>query len=233
MAHERLVEALRSVAGEVPVLLGRAVWANLPLLLAIDLLVVLASLPALVTFAAGWAVFVPLVAGVLLGPVWAAAMSVAGAMVREDDVSFRQVGVALQRHGLVGLRIGLVVGAVAAVSVGTLTLWDANPDRVWLLVPLVVDGSVLALVAVASLSAFTLAEGGLRGWDLWLGSLQLAARRPFLTAGTIAVAVLAAFAVSWLPLVALVLPGPFAVYLAACAYSPATSSTSRPSVSSR
>lgn len=201
-----MVNALRRVAGELPVVVGRTVWAHLPLLLVINVVVVLACLPGLLV-ALAWPVVAPLVFGAVLGPVWAGVVSVAGALVRDEPWSVR--------NGLAGLRIGVVFGIVGAAGVGTLTLWNANPERTWLLGPLFVDGTVLALLAVASLSVFTLAENGLRGWNLWLTALRLAAQRPVLTAGTIALAVLAGFAVSWLPLVALFLPGPFAVYLAA------------------
>lgn len=184
----------------------RTVWAHLPLLLVIDLVVVLACVPgALVALV--WPVAAPLIFGAVVGPVWAGALSVAGALVRDEPWSVR--------NGLAGLRIGLVCGAVAAVAVGTLTLWNANPERTWLLGPLFVDGTVLILLAVASLSVFTLAECGLRGWNLWLTAWRLAARQPLVTAGTVALVVLAGLAVSWLPAIAVVLPGPFAVYLAA------------------
>ncbi|MBM7785026.1 hypothetical protein [Tenggerimyces flavus] len=201
-----IVNALRAVAGELPVIVGRTVWTQLPLLLVVDLVVVVACVPG-VLVALVWPMLAPLVFGAVLGPVWAGALSVAGALVRDEPWSVR--------NGLAGLKIGLVLGAVGAAAVGTLTLWNANPERTWLLVPLFVDGTVLALLAVASLSAFTLAESGLRGWNLWLSALRLAARRPVLTAGTLALAILAGLAVSWLPAIALVLPGPFAVFLAA------------------
>jgi hypothetical protein len=222
-----MASALRAVSGELPALVGRTVWANLPLLLVVDVLVVLAALPAVAVALAGWPLFAPLVAGALVGPAWAAAVSVAGALLREDSVGARQLPSAFRRHGPAGLRIGLLVGAVATIAAGTLTMWDANPERTWLLVPLFVDGSVLALLAVGCLFAFPLAESGLRGRDLWLGALRLAAGRPYVTAGLVALVALAGLAVSWLPLLAVVLPGPFAVYVAA------TSSTSSPSVSSK
>jgi uncharacterized membrane protein YesL len=190
------------------------VWSNLPLLLALDAVLALAAVPAVVAVLGGGYLVAPVLAGVTVIPVWTAVVAATDRMALGDAVSLRTWARLFCRHALRGLAIGLVVAAALTATLGALAARAALPDVGWLALPLVVDGSVLVLLAVAGLSAFTLATtGGLRGWTLVRAALELASTHKLATAGTVGLLVLLAFLVMWLPGTAVVVPAPLAVYL--------------------
>ncbi len=198
----------------LPAQVAALVWSNLPLLLVLDAVLALAAVPAVVAVLGGSYLVAPVLVGVTVIPVWTAVVAATDRMAAGDAVSLRTWAELFCRHAVRGLAIGLVVAAALTATLGALAVRAALPDLGWLVVPLVVDGSVCVLLAVAGLSAFSLATtGGLRGWTLLRASLELASTHKLATAGTVGLVVLLSFVVMWLPGAVAVVPAPMAVYL--------------------
>jgi uncharacterized membrane protein YesL len=198
----------------LPAQVAALVWANLPLLLVLDAVLALAAVPAGVAVLSGGYLVAPVLAGMIVVPVWTAVVAATDRMAAGDAVSLRTWARLFCRHAVRGLAFGLVAAAASTATLGALAARAVLPELGWLALPLIVDGSVLVLLAVAGLSVFSLATtGGLRGWTLFRAALELAATHKLATAGTVGLLVLLAFLVMWLPGSAVVLPAPLAVYL--------------------
>lgn len=200
----------------MPLLAARCVWQRLPLLLVLDFALVVALLPAVLTVLAGLYLVAPIVVGLAVGPVWAAGVATTDRIVRGADVSVRGFGSAIRRFAGLGALLGAVAGLVASIGAGTLALWLANREQVWLLVPLFVDGTVLTLLALAGLSVFSLATTyGLRGWRLVRTSFAIVVAAPVSAVGMVALVALVVLAAQWLPSLIVIVAAPFAVFLSA------------------
>lgn len=202
--------------GRLPGFVFGRIWANLPVLLVADLVLTVAAVPALGLFLAGGEILVPLVAGLCLGPVWAATVAITDSLIRDGDASVRDLVRELARFGIRGVRLGGVAGAVGTIGLGTLTLYQANPEHGWLLLPLFVDGTVVTLTLLAGFFAFSLAcTYGKRGWELLGCSLGMVAANPLVATGTVALCVLLGLVVQLVPSIVVVLPAMLATYLSA------------------
>ena len=200
----------------LPAVVAGCVWSNLPVLLAMDAVLVVAAVPAVLLALSGGYLLAPLVAAALVGPVWAGTVATTDRIVRGDAPSVRMFVTELRRYARRGLALAVVAAVVATAAVATSATFAANPRERWLLVPYFVDLSVLTLLLVAGLSAFSLAtSAGLRGWTLVRASLEVAAAHKLAAAGTVGLVILLGLLVGWLPGVAAVLPAPLAVYLSA------------------
>lgn len=200
----------------LPRLVARRGWANLPVLLVLNAVVVVSLLPAFALFVLGVELPSLLLSGVCFGAAWTTTVACTDRVVRGEQPSLRDVGGTWRRVASRGARLGACGGAVATVTLGTLTLYQANPHQWWLLVPLFVDGAVLSLTVLAGSVACSLAVGtGLRGRRLLWGALAVTARNPWPIAGTLALLVLAGFAVAVMPSIVVLLPAPFAVLVSA------------------
>jgi hypothetical protein len=201
----------------LPVRAAQAIWYNLPVLLAMDLVLLAGAVPAAALLFGGGSLLAPLVAALTLGPLWAGVVASADGMVRDEAIGVRAFANNVRRFARRGVAVSLLPAAVVTAIVGTLGLLEASPGSRWLFVPLFVDGSVATLLVVAGFSAFSLATtGGLGGWHLWRTSLAVAAAGPMATVGTLALLVLLGFLCGWAgPGLLPFLPAPFAVYLSA------------------
>ncbi|MGH3488880.1 MAG: hypothetical protein ACRDP8_13330 [Actinopolymorphaceae bacterium] len=200
----------------LPRLVATTVWTNLPLLLAIDVCMVVAAVPALVAVLVGGHLAAPLIAAVTLGPLWAATVATTDRMVRDEPVSLQAFGSALRRHAGRGVRLGVVAGTAVTAFLGTVATLAVNPGQRWLLVPLAADGAVMVLLGLVGLTAFTLTtSGGLRGWVLVRVALEAVTAHRMPVAGAVALIVLIAALVSWVPGTSAVVPAPLAVFLSA------------------
>jgi uncharacterized membrane protein YesL len=205
--------AWRWLPGQV----AHAVWTNLPLLVVLDAVVVVAAVPTLVAVLSGGYLLAPAVAALTVVPAWAGVVAATDRLVAGDAVSWRTCAELLRRHARCGVALGSVAALVATAALGTLALIAANPGQLWLLLPLSADGIVAVLLVLAGLSVFSLATtAGLRGWTLVRSALELAGTHRMATAGSLALLILLGFAASWLPGLAAVVPAPLAVYLSAC-----------------
>lgn len=213
----------------LPARAARTIWYNLPVLLAMDLVLLAGAAPAAALFFGGGSLLAPLVAALTLGPLWAGVVASADGMVRDEAVGVRAFANNVRRFARRGVAVSLLPSAVATAMVGTLGLLEASPGSRWLFVPLFVDGSVATLLVVAGFSAFSLATtGGLGGRTLWRTSLAVAAAGPMATVGTLALIVLLALLCGWAgPGILPFLPAPFAVYLSAITWN-TVSGTSHP-----
>lgn len=198
---------------------GLTIWSNLPLLLALNAVLLVGAVPAVVTYLGGLHILASLIGAFTLGPLWAGMVSVADAMVRDERVSVGRFLRDVRRLAVRGLAVGVVPAVIATALLGTSAIAAEHPDQRWMLLPLFVDGSLMTLVSLAAIWAFWLAViRGLKGWTLWRASLTLAAASPLAMLGTVALLVLLAILVGWAgPGIVLALPAPFAVYLSAVA----------------
>ncbi len=67
--------------------LARAIWDNVPLLLVIDAALAMAAFPVLLAAGFGAIYVAPLLAALLMGPIWLAAIHVASKLLDGDGVS--------------------------------------------------------------------------------------------------------------------------------------------------
>jgi uncharacterized membrane protein YesL len=204
----------------LPVWVGKTVWSNLPLLLAMDAVLFVGAVPAVALFFGGSFVLAPLVGILTLGPLWAGTIASTDCMIRDEAVSLRTFAKKVRHNAGRGVRVSAIPATVISAILGTLAILEAKPDARWLFVSLLVDGSVLTLVFLAGFSAFSLVTtGGLKGWTLWRTSFQVVAAHPMTTLGTMALLVLLGLLVSRVPGLLLLLPAPFAVHLSASTWS--------------
>jgi uncharacterized membrane protein YesL len=199
-----------------PILVGRTLWSNLPLLLVIDAVLSVGAIPTIVLFFGGGSLLAPIVCAITLGPLWAGTVAAADRMVRDEAVSLRAYIEEVWRHAGCGVKVSLVPATIVTAMLGTLAILDTRPSAWWLFVPLSVDGSALILVFLAGFSVFSLATTSeLRGWALWRASLGVVTASPVTALGTVALLVLLGLLVSWAPGFLPVFPAPFAVYMSA------------------
>ena len=167
--------------------LARTIWDNVPLLLVIDAALAMAAFPVLLAAGFGAIYLAPLLAALLLGPVWLAAMHVAGKLLDGDGVSTGAFFRAIREFGAAGVRVAIVPGALMSLMLATLDLYGRNEGQSWMLVPIAVDGMLamtsLVLFFPASLLA---ASNGLSGRKLWRRAALLAGVSPMATLGMIA-----------------------------------------------
>lgn len=196
---------------------GRTIWDNLALLLVIDVVLALAAFPALVLAMSGFPFLALLLIVVGCGPVWAGSVATADQLNRDAQVLVKAFLGLVRRHAIAGIMVSLVPALIAAALLGTISLWDANPDGRWLIVPLLLDCSLAILVLISSVSAFSLATtSGLRGWDLWRTALAVAGASPAATVGSLALLVVLALVAGQTGFTLLFLiPAPIAVLFSA------------------
>jgi len=201
---------------KLPVWVGKTIWSNLPLLLAMDAVLFVGAVPAVTLFFGGSFLLAPLVGALTLGPLWAGTVASTDRMIRDEIVSLRTFAKMVRYHAGRGVRVSVIPAIVITAILGTLAILEARPDVRWLFIPLFVDASVLILVLLAGFSAVSLVTtGGLKGWTLWRTSLQVVAADPMITLGTMALLVLLGLLVSQVPGLLLLLPAPLAVHLSA------------------
>ena len=192
MSGSRLVDAggRRDGAAGWPRRFAATLWGDLPLLLALDLILVVAAIPPLLVIAAGAVPLAPILAAFTLGPVWAAATAALGRILDGDAVPARAIPGLIRRHARSGVAVAIVPAAALTAGLGTLAILAAHPGQRWLLVPLFVDGSVAVLALLGAVTAVPLAnEPGRRGRALWGAALGRVAATPVPVVGVAAVVV--------------------------------------------
>jgi hypothetical protein len=199
-------------------IVGRAIWENLPNLLVIDLCFALAVMPALLVSAAGGLLAAPLLLAVGVGPVWLAALAAGEAILDGEIVSARRMFGMLRVHAKRGVALALIPSAIVTILLGTLQLAGNGEQRRWMLAPLAVDALALSLVVIVGLGAGWLAaRGNALNRDLMRRGALLAGSAPQVIGGMIAVLVLIAVSVQLIgPLMAIILAAPFALFACAC-----------------
>jgi hypothetical protein len=189
-------------------LLGQ-LWQNLPILLALDLLVVISALPVFLA-ARLWIPAAPLVAALAIGPAWATTIALTDQLTADRVRKLRDIPAAFWRQALAGVRVALPAAILlsVALSIGTLFV-------------MAVAIALLAVVATLTAPAYCMAvTAGRRGWILWRTAAAIAGARPLFTIGSIALLVLIVTGLSSLgPTlavgVAALLPAPLALYCSA------------------
>jgi uncharacterized membrane protein YesL len=212
--------AVKRNTEHLPIQVGKTIWSNLALLLAIDAVLFVVAIPMVALFFGGGSLLAALAGALTLGPFWAGTVASTDRMIRDEVVSLRVFVKNVRCYAGRGVMVSLVPAIVVTTILGTLAILEARPDEWWLFVPLFVDGSVLTLLFLATFSVFSLATTGrLKGWALWRASLEVVVANPMIALGTMALLVLLWFLVSLLPGLLPVLPAPLAVYLSAAAWS--------------
>ncbi len=189
-----------------------AVWHELPLLLVINAAFCLTLVPAVLAYGTATRPLAPLLAAIFVGPVWATAIRFGERALDGERTTLRDLGRLLRRCTRTGIVIAAVPAIAASAYLATASLAGTLPS--WLVRTGWLDAIVLILGLIATLAGYRLAGAGVRGVRLWLDALTLAGRRPMITLGTAALGVLIMVAAGWLPSVLVVLPGPFAFFLA-------------------
>ena len=169
------------------VTLARTIWDNVPLLLVIDAALAMAAFPVLLAAGFGAVYFAPLLAALLLGPIWLAAMHVAGKLLDGDGVSIGAFFRAIREYGTAGIHVAIVPGVLMSVMLATLDLFGRNEGQNWMLLPVAVDG-MLAMTAIVLFFPASLltVSNGLSGRNLWRQAAFLAGVSPMATLGMIA-----------------------------------------------
>src|SRR5690606_37219426 len=134
-------------------------WRRLPLVAAMDVMICLAVVPALLLLMLGAWLLAMVCAVVFVGPTWAACAAVADVLVREGedaDVGARHLLSGVLTHARQGALVIAPTAALAGLTLLTLRLRNAAPEQDWLLASLAVDVIALVPTALATLPAFPL-----------------------------------------------------------------------------
>ena len=196
---------------------ARTIWDNLPLLLVIDAALAFAAFPAMLAAGFGAIYLAPVLAALLMGPIWLAAMRVASKLLDGDGVSIKMFMRGIRELFGAGLRVALVPGVLLSLMLATLELYGRNEGQRWMLVPVVVDGMLVMTALVLFFPASLLvASKGLSGRQLWRQAALLAGVSPMATLG-----MLAGLATVWIvtqivgPLAIVLLAAPVALFTTA------------------
>jgi hypothetical protein len=211
MIHRHLPGTTRTDDGDPPDLLAlaRLLQVELPLLAAIDGLLLLAgSMAALALVALGLAG--PVVAAVVLGPAWLVATAACLGALAGDPPGIRDLPRLLQRYVRIGGATALPLGLVASALVGTLGLMAAGPGRGWMAIPIALDVLALVVLGFGGVHVFMLAAmTDLGPRACWLAAVSLAGRNLVPSGGVLALMVRLALSVAaWGPWLASLLIGP-------------------------
>ncbi len=198
-------------------LVGRLVWTELPVLAVIDLLITL-GVAVVAVVAVTVAALAPLVAAVLIGPVWLGGTAICNRILGGDAVGPRDVFIEVGRRAATGTRIALLPGVVATLLIGSLTIRSSGAaSRSWMTLPIALDALILVVVVFGSLTVFPLAVlTSLSGRARWLAALALAGRHLTVSAGLLAIVVLLIVSMKLVgPFLVLVAAGPFCLLVTA------------------
>ncbi len=200
----------------IAVRIAATVWWNLPLLLAVDLILLLGALPAVVAVVVT-PVAAPLVAALTVGPLWTATIALTDRLWTGRAGSLPLFFRLVWRHGCAGIALSLVPAAVVTMLLGTLRIMEDHPDQRWLLLPLLLDGTALVLVMLAGFAVASLAAATRRrGKSVWRDALVLVAARPAATISIVTLLVVIGTAVRFLgPVFVVTVMAPVAVVLSA------------------
>lgn len=200
----------------LPIVVARTIWENIPVLIAIDLLIAIAVFPALLAAGFGGVVVAPLLLAVTAGPVSVATLSAANALLDGEVIGIGRLAGLVRESARPGLKLAALPGAIASLLLATLTLAGAEQHR-WMLAPAIIDGLVLSGLLIAGIGTAWLASCG-RKIDraLWRCGAVLAGSAPQAIGGIGAVAVLVGLAIQLIgPLTAIVLAAPFGIFVSA------------------
>lgn len=190
--------------------LGRILWSELPLMATINLLLGLGGAAVAVT-AVSVILLSPLVAALLLGPLWIGAVATCDRLLAGETPGIGDLFAEMRRRARTGIALAFLPAAVATVLLGSLAILNASDSARWMLFPIAVDILVLATLGCGCITVFPLAVGTeLRGRERWIVAVALAGRRLTATLGLIAAVVLLALAARYAdPFLALVALAPF------------------------
>lgn len=204
---------------QLPIWVGRTIWDNLFLLLAMDAVLFVGAIPAIALSFTGGFLLAPLSAALTLGPLWAGTVAVTDRLIQDEVVSLRKYAKHVYCYARRGVAVSMVPAFVATAPLAALTILQVRPNERWLFIPLFVSGTVSTLVFLAAFSAFSLATtGNLRGQALWRESLAIVVTSPVITLGTVGILVIMGFLVSLVPGLLPVFPALLAVHLSAYAW---------------
>ncbi|WP_163513599.1 hypothetical protein [Fodinicola acaciae] len=197
--------------------LASQLWQSLPLLLALDALLVIAAIPVLAT-ARVWLPAAPLVAALTVGPAWATATALTDQLTADRVRRLSDIASAFREHALTGVRVAAPAAVLASAILHVLAVTTLNS---WGLLALALATAALVVIGVLTPAAYCMAvTAGRHGWMLWRTAASVAGMRPLFTVGSIALLVATATGLSSLsPALALgiaaVLPAPLAMYASA------------------
>lgn len=199
------------------VTLARTIWDNLPLLLVIDAALAAAAFPALLAGGFGALWLAPLLAAMLMGPLWLGAIAVSRKLLDGDGATTRTFIQAVRELGWLGVRLAIVPGGLLTLLLATLELYGRNEGQGWMLLPAAVDGLVALAVVVLFFPASLLSVAEREsGKEIWKRAALLAGLSPMATLG-----LLAGLATVWIvaqfigPLAIVLLAGPVALFTVA------------------
>lgn len=208
--------------------LARLVWSELPLLAVVDLLAGLAAAVVAVT-ALSVAPLAPVVAAVLLGPVWIGAVACCDRLVAGDPCGIRDLLREIRCRARTGIALAIVPAAAAALLLGSIRILTVRDGQRWMLAPIAVDATVLIVLACGCLTVFPLAVATeLRGRERWFAAIGLAGQNLTASLGIVALAILLLLSVRFIgPFLAFSMVGPFCLLITATARAAITTSSRR------
>lgn len=163
----------------LPLRAARLFWENLTVFLCADLMLVLACLPPVLAWLAGWQLLAPWIATLTLGPAWAATCALADRLTSGEAATWFDLLRAGRQHWWTAVRVSAVPALSTTLLLGTWSILLAYPHTGWLYLPLFLDGCLAVLIFLASFSAFPLSvTRGLCSLNLWKVALALAVLRP-------------------------------------------------------
>ena len=198
--------------------LGRIAWSEVPLLAVIDLLLALAgAVVAVATLSV--VMLAPVVAALLLGPVWIGATASCDRLLTGDALGIRDLCSEIRRHARTGAGLALAPATVATLLLGSIGIHTRTDGQRWLLLPIAVDAAVLSVLAFGCIAVFPLAVATeLRGRERWFAAIALAGQNLTASFGVAAIVILLALSARQIgPFIALMMAGPLCLLVTAIA----------------
>lgn len=189
----------------------RTVWDQLPLFVAAALLTAIAAVPAGLLFLAGLIPIGILVLALMWGPVIAAITRMTARLLIDDVVTVRALFSQTLREPGRGISVALILSLPLVLLSATLALRNANPEQSWLIVPILVDCSMVLIVAICAVPVFTLSTVyRLGGLALWTSALALGRANLTASVGSVMTVLVAGWlCVTYAPTLAVLLAAPW------------------------
>jgi hypothetical protein len=192
--------------------LGKAIWDEIPLLMAANLLL---TITISITIVIGLVIppLGPILAALLVAPVWLGTIAICDLVLSGDAPGFRNLLGQIRRRALTAVSINVAPAVVALILVLSLGMLSAHDDQRWLWVPITIDALVLTVLMLGTFTIFPLAlSTSLKGRARWIEALALAGKHITATLGLASLLVLLAISIRYAgPFFALIMSAPIAM----------------------
>jgi hypothetical protein len=192
--------------------LGKAIWAEMPLMMAANLLLTIV-LSVSVVIGLTIPPLGPILAAVAVAPVWLGTVAICDLVLNGDGPGFVDLLRQIRLRARTAITISVAPAVVAVILVLSLGLLGEHSDQQWLWGPIAIDAVVLSVLMLGTFTIFPLALWStLTGRARWVEALALAGKHLVATLGMAALVVLLGISIRFTgPFLALIMSAPIAM----------------------